>query len=360
MRSKKDSKKLKVTLLVINLALLAAVAWVGLFCYQMIQSEKTEPKLDYAYEVSLLEKREAELDAKISDQQKLLAADLTSEAHLQQKQSIEQQMEQIRTEMTDLNAQKEVQVQMLSDLQDPERMKLLIEEVRTEYGQHVRQLEDMINAGESDYRICYLTFDDGPTYYTPDFLDKLKELDAYATFFTIGNSMQGATGLRNSYLKREAMEGHTIANHTYSHAHNGSLYKSTANFIAAVEQQDELVYKITGLHTDIVRFPCGSYYGNYRSANLQALADRDYEWMDWIGNAFDSGSKNRSSSWISSTVINQVRQDKITVVLMHDWNKNTLGALKSIVNTLRDENYLFLPLFKESCMNGNCVPKFDN
>ena len=145
MRSKKDSKKLKVTLLVINLALLAAVAWVGLFCYQMIQSEKTEPKLDYAYEVSLLEKREAELDAKISDQQKLLAADLTSEAHLQQKQSIEQQMEQIRTEMTDLNAQKEVQVQMLSDLQDPERMKLLIEEVRTEYGQHVRQLEDMIN-----------------------------------------------------------------------------------------------------------------------------------------------------------------------------------------------------------------------
>ena len=23
-------------------------------------------------------------------------------------------------------------------------------------------------------------------------------------------------------------------------------------------------------------------------------------------------------------------------------------------------NYLFLPLFKESCMNGNCVPKFDN
>lgn len=360
MRSQKDSTKSKVILLVIDLLLVAAVAAAGFFCYRMVMAEKDEPKLDYEYEVALLEQRKEDLDNQISAQLALLAEDMTSEAHLQEKQVIEQQMEQVQTEMADITAQKDAQVQMLADLQDPERMKELIEEVRTEYGQTVRQLEDMINAGESDYRICYLTFDDGPTYYTPDFLDKLKELDAYATFFTIGNSMQGATTLRNSYLKREAMEGHSIANHTYTHAHNGSLYKSTANFIAAVEQQDELVYEVTGMHTDIVRFPCGSYYGNYRSANLQALDDRGYEWMDWIGNAFDSGSKNRSSSWIASTVINQVRQDKITVVLMHDWNKNTLGALKSIITTLREENYLFLPLFKESSMNGNCVPKFDS
>ncbi len=360
MRSKKVSKKLKVTLLAIDLLLLAAVAVMGLFCYRMMEEEKTEPKLDYAYESAMLDQRDKNLDRQIEEQLAKLSEDLTSETHLQEKQLIEDQMEQVRLEISDLSAQTEAQVQILNDLQDPERMKELIEQVQTEYGQTVRQLEDMINAGESDYRICYLTFDDGPTYYTPDFLDRLKELDAYATFFTIGNSMKGATGTRNSYLRRTAREGHSIANHTYSHAHNGSLYKSTANFIAAVEQQDELVYKVTGLHTDIVRFPCGSYYGNYRSANLQALDDRGYEWMDWIGNAFDSGSKNRSSSWISSTVINQVRQDKITVVLMHDWNKNTLGALRSIINTLRDENYLFLPLFKESSMNGNCVPKFDN
>lgn len=360
MRSKKVSKKLKATLLVIDLLLLAAVIAASLFCVRLVMEEKNEPKLDYAYESAMLDQRDKQLDQQIQDQLALLAEDLNSEAYLQEKQSIENEMELIRAEMADISAQRDVQIQIYADLQDPEKMKEMIEQVRTEYGQAVRQLEDMINAGESDYRICYLTFDDGPTYYTPDFLDRLKELDAYATFFTIGNSMQGATTMRNSYLRREAREGHTIANHTYSHAHNGSLYKSSANFIAAVEQQDELVYKVTGMHTDIVRFPCGSYYGNYRSANLKALDERGYEWMDWIGNAFDSGSKNRSASWISSTVINQVRQDKITVVLMHDWNKNTLGALRSIVNTLRDENYLFLPLFKESCMNGNCVPKFDS
>ena len=360
MRSKKVSKKSKAILLVIDLLLLAAIAVAGLFCYRMIEEEKTEPKLDYAYESAMLDQRIKKADQKIEEQLALLEEDLVSEAYLQEKQLLEDQMEEVRLEMEDISAQTQTQIQVLADLQDPERMKELIEEVRTEYGQTVRQLEDMIMAGESDYRICYLTFDDGPTYRTPDFLDRLLELDVKATFFTIGTSMQESTALRNSYLRREAREGHTIANHTYSHAHNGSLYKSSANFLASVEQQDELVYKVTGMHTDIVRFPCGSRYGNYRSANLKGLEERGYEWMDWIGNAFDSGTKNRSSSWISSTVIDQVRQDKITVVLMHDWNKNTLGALRSIVNTLREENYLFLPLFKESSMNGNCVPKFDN
>ena len=360
MRSKKVSKKLNVTLLVIDLLLLAAVVATGMFCVRMMAEAQTEPQLDYAYESAMLDQREKNLDKQIADQMALLAADLTSEAHLQEKQQIESQMEPIRAEMASISAQRDEHIQLLADLQDPERMKEKLEQIRTEYGQAVRQLEDMINAGESDYRICYLTFDDGPTYQTPDFLDKLKELDAYATFFTIGSSMKESPTARNSYLRREAREGHSIANHTYSHAHNGSLYKSSANFLSSVEQQDELVYKVTGLHTDIVRFPCGSYYGNYRSANLKGLEERGYEWMDWVGNAFDSGSgKNHTSSWISSTVIKQVRQDKITVVLMHDWNKNTLGALKSIVTTLRNENYLFLPLFKESCMNGNCIPRFD-
>ena len=45
---------------------------------------------------------------------------------------------------------------------------------------------------------------------------------------------------------------------------------------------------------------------------------------------------------------------------MHDWKQNTLDSLDSIITTLRNDNYLFLPLFKESSMNGNCVPKWDD
>ena len=172
MRSKKVSKKLKATLLVIDLLLLAAVAATGFFCYRMMEEEKTEPKLDYAYESAMLDQKDKNLDKQIEEQMALLAADLTSDAHLQEKQQIEDQMAQLSAEVTELTASRDTQIQLMADLQDPEKMKEMIEQVRTEYGQTVRQLEDMINAGESDYRICYLTFDDGPTYYTPDFLDR--------------------------------------------------------------------------------------------------------------------------------------------------------------------------------------------
>ena len=209
-------------------------------------------------------------------------------------------------------------------------------------------------------QFCYLTFDDGPSYHTPKFLDKLKELDAYGTFFTIGCSIPDERNLdlRDEYLRREAREGHSIANHTYTHAYYGALYKSAENFMAAVEQQDELVYKVTGLHTDIVRFPAGSHYTRYRTSSIEALLEAGYQWMDWVGNAFDSGDNNYSSATIAKQVIKQSREDKITVILMHDWNVRTLGALDTIIPTLREENYLFLPLFKESVMNGNCTPRW--
>ena len=56
MRSQKDSTKLRAILLVIDILLLAAVAAIGWFCYDMVRAEKTEPKLDYEYEAALLQK----------------------------------------------------------------------------------------------------------------------------------------------------------------------------------------------------------------------------------------------------------------------------------------------------------------
>ena len=77
-----------------------------------------------------------------------------------------------------------------------------------------------------------------------------------------------------------------------------------------------------------------------------------------VGNAFDAGDNNYTSATIARQVIKQSREDEITVILMHDWNLQTLGALDTIISTLREENYLFLPLFKESVMNGNCIPRW--
>ena len=359
MRSQKVSTTLKVIFLAIDALLILAIAAAGYFCFTQLKGADGAALKNTRREMEALDANIAEVELQIDLQREAVAA-IPTEDHTGDKEQLQLRMDAISADIQLLETRREEIQTELDDLNDPERMKLKIEEVRTEYGLAVRQLEDMILAGESDYRICYLTFDDGPTYHTPKFLDKLKELEAYGTFFTIGRSITDERNLdlRDAYLRREAREGHSIANHTYTHAYYGSLYKSVDSFMAAVEQQDELVYEITGLHTDIVRFPSGSHYTRHRTGSIEALLAAGYQWMDWVGNAFDAGDNNYTSATIARQVIKQSREDEITVILMHDWNTNTLGALDTIIPTLREENYLFLPLFKESVMNGNCTPRW--
>ena len=358
MSLQKDLTKLKNILLVIDVILLLAVVASGVLCLFWLVAERTVPVTDSQTSMQEMAEQEANLDIRIAAVNESLQEDLTyletdledaeylAAASLGERDAARQTRDELK--------------QMAEDVRDPLKMQEHIEKVRREYGAAIRQLEDMIIAGESEYRICYLTFDDGPTYQTDKFLDELEKLDVKATFFTIGNGIGEPANqyIRDNALRREAREGHAIANHTFTHAYYGPLYRSVDTFMEAVRQQDELVYEITGMHTEIVRFPSGSHYTRYRTESIQALLDEGYQWMDWIGNAMDAGNNGYSSAHIASNVIWQSKQDKITVILMHDWNVNTLGALKQIVTTLRNQNYLFLPLFKESSTNGNCTPKW--
>lgn len=366
MSSKKVSKRSKGILPVINWILIAIAVVMGVYCGNWIMKIESVKTKDYASTIAHLAYEEAKLDDAL-------------EAARPQMEAMEVQCEQLLTEaksereaaLRELNGAivlRDEAQQELDDMKDLvasfSNMEQQIAQLRVEYGLACRQLEEMIEAGESELRICYLTFDDGPAYKTGEFLDELKRLDVKATFFTIGIGLdEKEYWLRDTYLKRQAREGHSIANHTFSHAFNGSLYKSVDNFITAVKQQDEVVYAATGMHTDIVRFPAGSYYCYYRTSSIAALHEMGYEWIDWLGNAYDSGTTGakRSSTSIANAVIRQARQVDIYVGLMHDWNGNTLKALDKIVTTLREEGYIFLPLFKESItMGDNTYPRWDN
>ena len=63
--------------------------------------------------------------------------------------------------------------------------------------------------------VLALTFDDGPSpEYTPRILDLLAEYHAKATFFVVGKAVQQYPDV----IARIRSAGHTLANHTYSHA----------------------------------------------------------------------------------------------------------------------------------------------
>ena len=85
-----------------------------------------------------------------------------------------------------------------------------------------------------DKSAVYLTFDDGPEPEITEFvLDELKKYKAKATFFCKGENCEKHTEL----LNRIVVEGHSIANHTFSHI-NG--WETPFNeYIANVENCEE-------------------------------------------------------------------------------------------------------------------------
>ena len=90
-------------------------------------------------------------------------------------QALGEEGNELSARLDALNAEKEEKAAAADSLRTDVEMADDIEtkmlEMRHEYASAIRRLEDKINAGESSVRICYWTFDDGPTYLTRQFLD---------------------------------------------------------------------------------------------------------------------------------------------------------------------------------------------
>ena len=227
---------------------------------------------------------------------------------------------------------------------------------KKEYFSLLKQLEDSILSGQSDKKIAYLTFDDGPYYNTYQVFDILEQYHVGATFFTTdvnGDSCHDNKGyhchtLYPEYLKR----GHTIANHTYTHAIFNGLYNSVDSFMDAVSKQEDLIKEKTGGYiTNIVRFPGGSDTASYfklKDALSSELRKKGYGWVDWTALDGDGGYvPNREAAWNNLT--NSINED-IEVILFHDYSSITTSILPDAISFLRNKGYVLAPLFYDSNM----------
>ena len=227
---------------------------------------------------------------------------------------------------------------------------------RVRYAQKIRELEDKILSGESEVRICYWTLDDGPSYITENFLNAMDEMDhVHVTFFTANEANDAPN--EEELLRREMTSGHSIQNHTYSHAYweGGNVYSSLDSFKEQIQKQDEWLYEVTGFHPGIFRFPGGSAWGrDLLGGTLDVIEELGYEWVDWNCNLYDAGAAENlpTAALETSRAVTQTSEEKIAIILSHDWNPQTLIALKSAVPILQEQGYVFLPLFQESVMMG--------
>jgi len=221
-----------------------------------------------------------------------------------------------------------------------------LQERYDEYYTNIRTFEEKVKNKETDKKIAYLTFDDGPYQLTNRVLDILKEKNAKATFFVLGKE-----STKDRYI-RQVNEGHVLANHTYYHNIRGGLYKSKDSFIEQVDKLENYLYDVTGYRTTLVRFPGGEGTAKYfkiRDATVEALHEKGYKYVNWTcetGDGSDARLKEKSEwEWYKSTCT----QD-IIVLLMHDYHKGTVDILDKIIDDLRERNYVILPLSNKSIM----------
>ena len=69
--------------------------------------------------------------------------------------------------------------------------------------------------GAPGRKLISLTYDDGPSEWTEPILDHFAEHGGRATFFVLGNAIDGDD--RRETLLRTVAEGHEIGNHTFTH-----------------------------------------------------------------------------------------------------------------------------------------------
>ena len=224
---------------------------------------------------------------------------------------------------------------------------------KNEYYKTLKLFEDKVINKETNYKIAYLTFDDGPYDLTHKFLEILEKYDVRATFFTIGIDKEPCYDNKNKSCKdiysKIAKQGHTMANHTYSHSIFNGLYNNTDSFINNLKKQEELIKNETGITTNIVRFPGGIASSGYlKNSITNKLKEIGYGWVDWTALNGDGGyipNKETALNTLKNTI-----NDDIEVILFHDYSYITLSALPESIEYLKNENYILLPLFYESKM----------
>lgn len=221
-----------------------------------------------------------------------------------------------------------------------------LQERYDEYFTNIRTFEEKVKNKETDKKIAYLTFDDGPYQLTYRVLDILKEKNVRATFFVLGKE-----STKDRYI-RQVNEGHTLANHTYYHNIGKGLYKSKDSFMEQVNKLEDYLYDVTGYRTTLVRFPGGEGTAKYykvRDSVVEELHKKGYKYVNWTcetGDGSDARLKEKSEwQWYKDTC----KQD-IMVLLMHDYHKGTVDILDKIIDDLRERNYVILPLSNKSIM----------
>jgi peptidoglycan-N-acetylglucosamine deacetylase len=183
-----------------------------------------------------------------------------------------------------------------------------------------------------DDKTVALTFDDGPSPYTPAILAVLRRYRVPATFCMLGDQAQRYPAV----ARRVAVEGHQLCNHSRDHRDMARLSATRARREVVTAERE--IRDAAGVAPTIFRFPYGSSDRLARRVvhgyGMRTLA-WDVDPQDWTRPA---------ATTITTRIVRNVRPG--SVVLMHDGGGNrshTVASLDATIRQLRKRGYRFVP-----------------
>lgn len=175
---------------------------------------------------------------------------------------------------------------------------------------------------DKNKKMVALTYDDGPSIYTPRILKTLKENNSVATFFVVGNRVP----MYSDTVKKAYGMGCEIGNHTYEHK---ILTRADAAGIRnQVSRTNVAVKKITGTAPIVMRPPGGCVNDTVKSQTGMPMILWSIDTLDW---------RTRNAASTKTAVLDHVKDGDI--VLMHDLYEATANASTTIIPTLVERGY---------------------
>ncbi|WP_419869586.1 polysaccharide deacetylase family protein [Chryseobacterium sp. CT-SW4] len=171
-----------------------------------------------------------------------------------------------------------------------------------------------------------LTFDDGPTEFTPLFLDLLKKHQIKATFFCIGKQIEQYP----ETFRRIIEEGHVIGNHTYSHS-TSIGFASTRQVMEEIKKTDDIILKEGNISTSLYRPPFGVTNPNI----ARAVKSTRKKSIGWNIRSLDTIINDEKK--IYKRVIKGLKPGGI--ILFHDISNKTYHVLADLLLFLEREKY---------------------
>lgn len=188
-------------------------------------------------------------------------------------------------------------------------------------------------------KVIYLTFDDGPTPEITNWtLDILKQYNAKATFFCIGNNIEKYPDIFQDILNEE----HVIGNHTQNHIKG---WKTKAkdylkNIVVAEEVIKSQIVNHKSLIVNLFRPP----YGQITPKQGKKLIELGYKIIMWDVLSFD-WDKSVDKKKCLSNVIKKTANGSI--IVFHDSikaSKNMQYALPLALEYFSKKGYAFKSL----------------